>query len=192
MSNTFTAQKLSDFYQKVADGGEIQTKFTDSTWESVTNGPSITSSSCLWRIKPTQKVIDLSVLIESGIDCEFKDKGAKNWHVGKACKGLYQESLYGTESGEYFEQCQPRMNHVHAWPEGECPLPEGFEVKVWWRSGEESVMNVESVNWNHVDRRPRHICEGMSVSNSGGADIIAFEVLGLADDYVMPWEQDNE
>ena len=27
----------------------------------------------VWRIKTTQKVIDLSVLIESGIDCEFKD-----------------------------------------------------------------------------------------------------------------------
>ena len=193
MSNTFTAQELSNFYQKVADGGEAEFNkgITIEDWRITDYGPSNGSVRQDWRIKPAKKVIDLSVLIDSQIDCEFKDKGAKNWHVGKACKGLYQESLYGTESGEYFEQCQPRMNHVHAWPEGECPLPEGFEVKVWWRSGEESVMNVESVNWNHVDRRPRHICEGMSVSNSGGADIIAFEVLGLADGYVMPWEQDN-
>ena len=175
MSNTFTAQELSDFYQKVADGGEIQTKFTDSTWESVTNGPSITSSSCLWRIKPTQKVIDLSVLIESGIDCEFKDKGAKNWHVGKACKGLYQESLYGTESGDFFEQCQPRMNHKHAWLGGECPLPEGFEVKVWFRSGGHTVVTTRSGNYWGIN-----------------GDTMCFEVLGVADGYVMPWEQDND
>tara|TARA_R110000822_G_scaffold181346_1_gene321102 strand:- start:1075 stop:1326 length:252 start_codon:yes stop_codon:yes gene_type:complete len=83
------------------------------------------------------------------------------------------------------------MDHIHAWRGGECPLPEGFEVLVVRRDESQSgVMNVESVNWNHVDRRPRHICEGMSVSNSGGADIMAFEVLGLADGYVMPWEQE--
>ena len=195
MSNTFTAQELSDFFQKVADGGEIEFRVNSTAkgWYRSGFSPNLSSVRQDWRIKPTKKVIDLSVLIESGIDCEFKDKGAKNWHVGKACKGLYQESLYGTKSGDFFEQCKPRMNHIHAWRGGECPLPEGFEVLVVRRDESQSgVMNVESVNWNHVDRRPRHICEGMSVSNSGGADIMAFEVLGVADGYVMPWEQDDD
>ena len=124
--------------------------------------------------KPTKKIIDLSVLIDSQIDCEFKDKGAKNWHVSKACKGIYQDSLYGTELGEYFEQCQPRMNHKHAWPEGECPLPEGFEVKVWFRSGGHTVVTTRSGNYWGIN-----------------GDTMCFEVLGLADGYVMPWEQDN-
>ena len=127
--------------------------------------------------KTAKKVIDLSVLIDSQIDCEFKDKGAKNWHVSKACKGLYQESLYGTEPGDFFEQCKPRMNHIHAWQGGECPLPEGFEVKVWLRG----------------DTFPK-ICVRLDwvLQKNSSKDIIAFEVLGVADGYVMPWEQDNE
>tara|TARA_R110002153_G_scaffold156209_1_gene308301 strand:+ start:114 stop:602 length:489 start_codon:yes stop_codon:yes gene_type:complete len=125
--------------------------------------------------KPTKKVIDLSVLIDSQIDCEFSDKGAKNWHVSKACKGIFQESLYGTKSGDFFEQCRPRMNHIHAWPEGECPLPEGFEVKVWFRSGGHTVVTTRSGNYWGIN-----------------GDTMCFEVLGLADGYVMPWEQDNE
>ena len=64
MSNTFTAQELADFYQKVADGGEIQTfvrRSSDSKpeWIDSVYGP---RPNCLesryWRIKPTQKVID--------------------------------------------------------------------------------------------------------------------------------------
>ena len=172
MSNTFTAQELADFYQKVADGGEIQTKFTDSTWESITNGPSITSSRNLWRIKPTQQVIDLSVLIESGIDCEFKDSCDKKWHVSKADKGLYQESLYGTELGDYFEQCQPRMNHKHAWLHNNCPI-EGFVVRAW--TVKEDFLTVHTSS-NSID----------------WSKIMYVEFLEVEHGYVMPWEQDNE
>ena len=176
--NTFTAQELSDFYQKVADGGEIQTKFTDSTWESITNGPSITSSKSLWRIKPTKKVIDLSVLIDSQIDCEFKPNGGQ-WYVGKL-KEILASGLYEDRLSNIWEQCQPRMNHIHAWQGGECPLPEGFRVKVWYRNDKEGdAGDAFNLRW----------------SNKQGeweSDIIAFEVLGVADGYVMPWEQDNE
>ena len=181
MSNTFTAQGLSDFYQKVADGGEIEYQSTNDSWSHKDIGPNLLGSLDNWRIKPTKKIIDLSVLIDSKIDCEFKDKGAKNWHVSKACKGLYQESLYGTESGDFFEQCQPRMNHKHAWQGGDCPLPEGFEVQLWDRYGRDAVRTTASGNgleWHNF--------------NPMSSDIIAFEVLGLADGYVMPWEQDND
>ena len=177
MSNTFTAQELSDFYQKVADGGEIQTKFTDSTWESVTNGPSITSSSCLWRIKPTQKVIDLSVLIDSQIDCEFKGRNRSGAFINKLSRqgDPSMNYRYYDGDGDAWESCQPRMNHKHAWPEGECPLPEGFEVKVWFRSGWHTVVTTRSGNYWGIN-----------------GDTMCFEVLGVADGYVMPWEQDND
>ena len=177
MSNTFTAQELSDFYQKVADGGEIQTKFTDSTWESVTNGPSITSSSCLWRIKPTQKVIDLSVLIDSQIDCEFKNSNGSGVFINKLSRqgDPSMNYRYYDGDGDAWESCQPRMNHKHAWPEGECPLPEGFEVKVWFRSGWHTVVTTRSGNYWGIN-----------------GDTMCFEVLGVADGYVMPWEQDND
>ena len=135
-----------------------------------------------WR-NPTKKVIDLSVLIDSQIDCEFKDKGAKNWHVSKACKGLYQESLYGTESGDFFEQCQPRMNHIHAWQGGECPLPEGFIVRL-------TKWSVHVPHISHIELTTK---QWISSKANEHTTIQAFEVLGVADGYVMPWEQqDNE
>ena len=177
MSNTFTAQELADFYQKVADGGEVEFRAncTDKQWFSASGSPCLSSVRQDWRIKPTKKVIDLSVLVDSQIDCEFSDSGDKNWHINKVAEGIYQDSLYGTELGEYFEQCRPRMNHKHAWPEGECPLPEGFEVKVWFRSGGHTVVTTRSGNYWGIN-----------------GDTMCFEVLGLADGYVMPWEQDND
>ena len=162
MNKTFTEQDMQNYADYVAK----------AALSNIT--PNLDRWYAEWH-KPTKKVIDLSVLIDSQIDCEFKDKGAKNWHVSKACKGLYQESLYGTESGDFFEQCQPRMNHKHAWPEGECPLPEGFEVKVWFRSGGHTVVTTRSGNYWGIN-----------------GDTMCFEVLGVADGYVMPWEHDDE
>ena len=132
--------------------------------------------------KPTKKVIDLSVLIESGIDCEFKDDISERTTIGKLLKITNDDSYpYKTRNSRVdgYDQCKPRMNHKHAWQGGECPLPEGFEVKVWLRGGGDSAIyssaKGEAWAWNY---RPQ--------------DIMAFEVLGLADGYVMPWEQDNE
>ena len=189
MMNTFTAQELADFYQKVADGGEIDyTLMPKDCFGHPENGPHMGCSKDVWRIKPTKKVIDLSVLIESGIDCEF-------WHssrypnqneVGKLGKftNLNNGWFYSTLSVPYlpkankngqWKYCKPRMNHKHAWPEGECPLPEGFEVKVWFRSGGHTVVTTRSGNYWGIN-----------------GDTMCFEVLGVADGYVMPWEQDND
>lgn len=137
----------------------------------------------LKELKPVKKVIDLSVLIESGIDCEFKDDISEHTTIGKLLE-ITNDDNYpyttGNSADKYHGQCQPRMDHKHAWLGGECPLPEGFEIKVWYRGGGESVRPIASGNglywaWNY---RP--------------SDIIAFEVLGLADGYVMPWEQQDE
>ena len=186
MSNTFTAQELADFFQKVADGGEAQLKI-DGEWSNLfVGGPSLGSSNAKWRIKPTKKVIDLSVLIESGIDCEFSDEES----FGLNFLGTLTDQegrdyhKYSGNSGDgfvrYAKYCRPRTKYIHAWQGGECPLPEGFMVEVWYRGGGESVRPIASGNglywaWNY---KP--------------SDIIAFEVLGLADGYVMPWEQDDD
>ena len=181
--NTFTAQELSDFYQKVADGGEIQTFFTDSTWESVTNVPSITSSRSLWRIKPTQKVINLSALIDSQIDCEFSDDFSSHLTIGTLLR-ITDCASYPYETGnskdEVHGECKPRMSHIHAWQGGDCPLPEGFRVKVWWRSGGEG----DAGDAFHLDLRWSN--------EKRQSDIIQFEVLGLADGYVMPYDKESE
>ena len=179
--NTFKAQGVSDFYQKVADGGEAQLKI-DGEWSNLfVGGPAIGSNKDVWRIKPAKKVIDLSVLIESGIDCEFKDSCGKKWHVSKAYEGLYQESLYGTKSGDYFEQCQPRMNHKHAWQGDECPLPEGFIVRL-------TKWSVHVPHISHIELTTK---QWISSKANEHTTVQAFEVLGVADGYVMPWEQDK-
>ena len=183
MSNTFTAQGLSDFYQKVADGGEAQLKI-DEEWANLfVGGPSLGSSNAKWRIKPTKKVIDLSVLIDSQIDCEFKDDISNRTNIGKLLEITNDDSYpytTGNSRADEYEQCQPRMNHVHAWQGGECPLPEGFRVKVWFRN----------TLYAPADRLATSISRWCHDGDL--YDIIAFEVLGVADGYVMPWEQDNE
>jgi hypothetical protein len=189
MSNTFTAQGLADFFQKVADGGEIEFRVncTNKQWFSTSGSPSLSSVRQDWRIKPTKKVIDLSVLIESGIDCEFSDCDFKQYTgvgslssiLGGQTQPFVLSDAVGYNNAKY-EQCRPRMNHIHAWQGDECPLPEGFRVKVWWRSGGEG----DAGDAFHLDLRWSN--------EKRQSDIIAFEVLGLADGYVMPWEQDND
>ena len=182
MSNTFTAQELADFYQKVADGSEVEYLGAKRLWQRNLMGPDMHTEKRLWRIKPTQKVIDLSVLIESGIDCEFTDNC---WQVYSYIDILTDIECtaahpYTTDDVDLsYNKCRPRMNHIHAWQGGECPLPEGFRVKAWLRDGGEKPIEtlVNYLTWSH--------------GNVTSRDIIAFEVLGLADEYVMPWEQDN-
>ena len=77
MSNTFTAQELVEFYQKVEDGFIIEYRpYNLALWQTQEepNGPNLKCRKDNWRIKPTKKVIDLSVLIDSQIDCEFYDE----------------------------------------------------------------------------------------------------------------------
>ena len=132
--------------------------------------------------KPTKKVIDLSVLIESGIDCEFDDRGNTS-AIAKletiTTSRVDEASLYISAKGVYWDRCRPRMNHKHAWLGGECPLPEGFMVMPHYRKP--------------LKLRVPVMATDLLWGNWGGdLDIIAFEVLGVADGYVMPWEHDND
>ena len=131
--------------------------------------------------KTAKKVIDLSVLIESGIDCEFSDDFSSHLTIGTLLR-ITDCASYPYETGnskdEVHGECRPRMNHKHAWQGGKCPLPKGFRVKVWWRDSLCDTITglADEMNWQ---------------DNANPHDIIQFEVLGLADGYVMPWEQDK-
>jgi hypothetical protein len=131
--------------------------------------------------KTAKKVIDLSVFIESGVDVELGDfqgvffLGGHLTHIiEKGSSSMYNAS----DSTNAHSYARPRMNHIHAWQGGECPLPEGFRVKVWFRNTLYAPVDrpATSIRWCH---------------DGDLYDIIAFEVLGLADGYVMPWEQDK-
>ena len=178
---TFTAQELADFYQKVADGGVTQLKI-DGEWSNLfVGGPSIGSSKDVWRIKPTEQVIDLSVLIDSQIDCEFSDSAYFHLVMKRSLIEVREAGTgrFRCELRTLWKHCRPRMNHIHAWQGGDCPLPDGFMVKVCMRDDSVRGDMCSHFNWKWSYK-------------AAGSDIIAFEVLGLADGYVMPWEQDNE
>ena len=164
MSKTFTAQDMQNYADYVAK----------AALSNIT--PNLDRWYAEWH-KTAKKVIDLSVLIDSQIDCEFSDSA--NFHL------VMKRSLIevrGTGTGRFrcelrtlWKHCRPRMNHKHAWQGGECPLPEGFEVKVWFRSGGHTVVTTRSGNYWGIN-----------------GDTMCFEVLGVADGYVMPWEVSND
>ena len=165
MSNTFTEQDMQNYADYVAK----------AALSNIT--PNLDRWYAEWH-KPTKKVIDSSVLVDSQIDCEFSDSA--NFHLVMK-RSLIEVRETGTgrfrcELRTLWKHCRPRMNHIHTWQGGECPLPEGFRVKVWWRNGGGDVGDAFNLRWSDEQR---------------GSDIIAFEVLGVADGYVMPWEQDN-
>jgi len=174
---------LSDYYQQVADGGQMEL-VERKTWLSDEQGPDLDSEPSMWRIKPRQQVVDLSVLIASQIDCEFWDDGEieadfvieKLTTIVKEEFGEVAHFPYRYGSYDPYKYCHPRMNHVHAWQGGECPLPEGLKVKIYFRDG--STHNGLPHRWSNS-------------KNNEHRDVIAFEVLGTAENFCWPWEAEK-
>ena len=137
----------------------------------------IWSKSAEYRRKPLKEPVDLSVLIESGIDCEFWDDGSTLKWIGK----LEQIFVGSTEPYcneiDCYDYCRPRMNHIHAWQGGICPLPKGVIVKVWFRQRNDTdntdIGPVSNYRWSNMNVY---------------SDIIQFKVIGLEDNYCWPWE----
>lgn len=180
---TFTAQELADFYKKVADGGLVEFSYTGTQREEShpESSPHMGSYVEQWRIKP-KKPVDLSVLIDSSIDCEFWDDADQKFPVIGKLTELGNPCIsykYVDVDGMDYKYCRPRMNHVHAWQGGECPLPDGLRVKVFYQNPhiEPAIYEVGSYNltWHWYGTE---------------SDIIAFEVVGLVDGYCWPWEME--
>jgi len=127
--------------------------------------------------KTAKKVIDLSVLIESGIDCEFSE--GISWFFSTLKH--HSNGVYMDVTSSVWDKCRPRMNHIHAWQGGECPLPEGFIVRL-------TKWSVHVPHISHIELTTK---QWISSKANEHTTVQAFEVLGVADGYVMPWEQDN-
>ena len=127
--------------------------------------------------KTAKKVIDLSVLID-GIDCEFS--GGISWFFSTLKH--HSNGVYMDVTSSVWDKCRPRMNHKHAWQGGECPLPEGFIVRL-------TKWSVHVPHISHIELTTK---QWISSKANEHTTVQAFEVLGVADGYVMPWEQDNE
>jgi len=177
----FTAAQLVELANGVYGGAELE-HLTESGWTALgTKAETVDALLHSWRIKPAKKIIDLQPLIASGIDCEFSNFVDSDEEIGP---------LLWIDDGDdfkyegrvlYFQKCRPRMNHKMFHDGGECPLPEGFRVVVYFRNapnGEEVQSN--SMDWSHkVNMR------------DGYSDIIGYEILWLADGWAYPWESDE-
>tara|TARA_B110000238_G_scaffold198694_1_gene243977 strand:+ start:1031 stop:1516 length:486 start_codon:yes stop_codon:yes gene_type:complete len=160
--NTFTAQDMKDYGDYVA------------TLDSAMLSPNF-EKWCRERFEPAKKVIDLSVLIESGIDCEFKDDFSSHITIGTLLRITDCPSYpYETDNSkdEVHEECQPRMNHIHAWKSGACPI-EGFVVRAWFDTEDFTTVDTSSniINWSKV---------------------MYVQFLEVEDGYVMPYDKESE
>jgi len=182
--NTFTAAELVEFYQKVADGGVMSLKkgFSDEPQNNYV-GPNMTSPVEYWSIKPAKKIIDMDHFIESGIDMEFWDDASDSYTNISILDSINVGLNYAFVSKiSRYKHCRPRMNHIHAWQGGECPLPEGFKVRLMFRDGAAVVTHTYSdLKW---------VSSEFKVFTS--ADIIGYEILGLADGWAYPYQESDE
>lgn len=131
------------------------------------------------RLKPPPPTpVDLSVLVESGIDCTFSADGVNPEYVGAldGINGATHAHLY-RDGGESHKYCTPRMDdHWHAWNGGDCPLPGGLNIEVR-RHGMPGEYE-RTTAYGPVK------CEFKS-------SIYAFKVTGLADGYCWPWDTES-
>ena len=138
--------------------------------------------------------IDLSVLIESGIDCEFTDEDTFTGYelIGKLTgiddTNLPYSVITPHRDEDSVKYCRPRMSpHIHACPDGYddgCPVPEGFKVNYYMRDcAHKGQGNKEAsaLRWTHA----RNLLEDSEESNWDDSDIIAFEVTGIADGWKL-------
>ena len=97
MRNTFTAQELSDFYQKVEDGYIIECRpYNLALWKTQEepNGPNLKCCKDNWRFKPTKKVIDPKL-----VDVRAAHEAAKAIALAKfaeECDAAFIDSLLAT------------------------------------------------------------------------------------------------
>jgi len=133
-----------------------------------------------WAVynKPAKKTIDLAPLIASGIDCMFSDDGVRRQIGNLFCirnSSHNKRQFYEDDLESNWGQCCPRMYHKMLHSGGECPLPEGFKVTLYYRNaGVSRGSNYIDLRWDNTGLEE---------------DIIGYEILGLADGYAYPWEQ---
>lgn len=141
--------------------------------------------------RPQQKVVDLSVLTASGIDCEFwSDPGDdKNPQERGPLKRIasYPDGAVGFIDANNFKwpYCRPRHDHLHAWPGGECPLPEGLLIKV------ATLSTVLEGGFRLLGPNPSTHFRRECWTHRGTVEspIIAFEVVGLEEGWIYEWQK---
>jgi len=178
----FTAVELVELANGVYEGAELE-YLTESGWTVLgTKAETVDALLHSWRIKPGSKIIDMAHLVKSGMDCEFSDDETWRMLAGLVEVDLGCKHPYTNIIGVRWKHCRPRMNHKMYHDGGECPLPEGFKVRLMFRDGAAVVTHTYSdLKW---------LSTGFKVFTH--ADIIGYEILGLADGWAYPYLESGE
>lgn len=115
-------------------------------------------------IKPKLTPVDLSVLIESGIDCEFSND-LSDWCIIGKLRYVESDAVYPYEklNGGIYKHCRPRENHWHSLRN--CPGVVGRPIVMLEKAG---FLIGRSTDGGHI------------------------KINGIRDDRCWPWEADNE
>jgi hypothetical protein len=170
--NRNEARKFAEIVQAYADGEDVRVRGRDH----ILQNPDFKLGYLSYEIVPKPKSIDLSVLMASGIDCEFSFKcNPEQKRIGKMTDiSPARPDSYKKDNDVFYHYCRPRMNHIHFWGGGECPLPDGLEVELTFRDGSELQRCLSVVaDWDHKFE---------------GKDIVGFEVIGLEEGYCWPYD----
>ena len=171
MNSKEKAQWLSDRWAEVAQGGRWEFYWGDiEGWKKTDGWPGYYENFKKWRVvmPPVLKQIDLSCLIDSGLDCEFSNSGSIWFPQGPLL--AIHGSKYVAKSEEW-NHCQPRMAlYVHYWSgrSSVCPLPAGFVIQLHWDTG------------NGITRH-----EYDDYGNIQWFEVTAFRILRAADGYTL-------
>ena len=123
-------------------------------------------------LKPKVQKVDMSVLVNSGVLCEFTDFDEfpdDSSAVGFLLRisATANTFPYGGKNVNW-RHCRPALGYWHYWTGGDtCPVPEGVDYEVQLRStGTKSEEGCHGLGWGHI---------------GGNVDIIAWRAIGLLD-----------
>jgi len=118
--------------------------------------------------------IDMSGLVDSDIDCEFRtnyEEEIGDSDIWEEISPLFAFNAYNyiARFEDSFKECRVRENYWHHWSgDDNCPLPEGLVIIIAFRGGDDrqNENNYINIKWHHEYRYD---------------DIIAFKVIGTAE-----------
>lgn len=140
------------------DGAEIEWK-TSEGWVDIPEPELFCQQE--YRVKPQPKKIDMSVCIESGVDCEFFNCSKINAKI---------DYLKHLEELEDWEEIRVRQDHwiYNEWDK--CPIPEGLEIIIKLQNGD-------------TDTTTQYMSAYYWDKTILGIQTIAFKVIGAAEGY---------
>lgn len=113
--------KKSHFLKAMTDGVKMEGLSDDGVWHSLDEGQAFRlfgDCQSLVRIAPTLKPVDMSVLVSSGIDCEFGTSD-NEWYPWSSPLVGEKECTYfplgAPKRGIYaYSHCRPRQDYWHS------------------------------------------------------------------------------